>query len=53
MTSKIYTSISKKPRLRVSLKDVDRKTFTAAMHEYLGKQRVSRTFTRRLGKPKA
>ncbi|GHU19517.1 hypothetical protein FACS189475_06860 [Betaproteobacteria bacterium] len=35
------TPISKPPRLRVGLEDVSRESFTTAIHEHLGKQRVS------------
>ena len=41
MKSKPSPAISKSPRLRVSLKDVSREEFAAAVNERLGKQRVS------------
>ena len=41
MKSKSSPVTSKPPRLRVGLKDVNRKQFTAAVDERLGKQRVS------------
>jgi len=34
-------SATSKPRLRVGLKDVDKATFSAALREKVGKQRVS------------
>jgi len=40
MQSSNYSAISK-PRLRVDLKDVDKATFSAALREKVGKQRVS------------
>ena len=41
MKSKPSPATSKSPRLRVSLKDVSREEFAAAVNERLGKQRVS------------
>ena len=41
MKSKSSPATSKAPRLRVGLKDVSPKQFTAALNQRLGKQRVS------------
>jgi uncharacterized protein (DUF4415 family) len=41
MKSKSSRVTSKRPRLRVGLKDVGREQFSAAVNERLGKQRVS------------
>lgn len=41
MKSTHSPSISKPPRLRVGLKDVNREEFSTAVQEKLGKQRVS------------
>ena len=41
MKSTSSPAISKKPRLRVGLKDVSQAQFTEAVQERLGKQRVS------------
>jgi uncharacterized protein (DUF4415 family) len=41
MKSTSSPNISKPPRLRVGLKDVDRTAFSVAVQERLGKQRVS------------
>jgi len=41
MKSKPSTATCKAPRLRVGLQDVDKATFSAALREKVGKQRVS------------
>ena len=41
MKSTFSPATSKKPRLRLGLKDVSREQFAAAVQERLGKQRVS------------
>jgi len=41
MKSVNFSNISKPPRLRVGLKDVDKNTFALALQEKWGKQRVS------------
>jgi len=41
MKSSNSLATSKAPRLRVGLQDVDKAAFSAALHEKVGKQRVS------------